>query len=35
MNVVENPSVVRREPHNTGEETVLTARPEAIAFTPQ
>ncbi|MBW1214392.1 pyrimidine utilization protein B [Pantoea allii] len=35
MNVVENQTVVRRAPQNTGEETILTARPEAIAFTPQ
>ncbi len=35
MNIVEKQTVVRREPKNTGEETTLTARPEAIAFTPQ
>ena len=32
---VENQTVVRREPKNSGDETILTARPEAIAFTPQ
>src|SRR5476649_1235984 len=30
-----NQTVIRRDTKSSGDETVLTARPEAIAFTPQ
>jgi len=35
MKIVENQPIVRRETGYRGEEVILTARPEALAFSPQ